>query len=213
MSGMSIVIIGTLRATDRVLTVHPVIRTPAPSSRTITDDAIADRRRALCVSPAIGTIPLPCLPVLSATSCSIQSAERLEALGQQQRQLVASCLRRSTHQCAEREARDSFAGSLARHASAMRRALRPAALQRHADQRGGHDAEQRQGRISATDVGRVDEHVEEALVQRAPVERRLIVGDRDEAGRPVLHACGFDTSPRRSSHRSSVRSSCPTCSR
>ena len=82
-----------------------------------------------------------------------------------------------------------------------------------AHQRGRHQAEERQRRIAAADVGRVDEDVAELLGARAAGELGAFVGDRDE----VIGPARLRRRPRAAAESarpaSSARSSCPTCSR
>ncbi len=126
--------------------------------------------------------------------------ERLETRRQQQRQLVAPLARGRAEQRAERDARiDARVRDAARVGHAARAIEQDG--QRHADERGGNDPEQRQGRIAAADIGGVDEDVEVALVQRAAVKLGAVVGDGDEPRRPVLDAGRLDPPARRGCHR------------
>ena len=55
-------------------------------------------------------------------------------------------------------------------------------------QRRRHEAEERERRVAAADVGRIDEHVAESFASRASAQLGAFVGDRDEVIGPVRHA-------------------------
>ena len=148
-----------------------------------------DRRRrpraARAARDRSGTIPLPSLPVDSATSCSIHEPKRRDLGRQHQRQLVAR--RRSL------AAAPSAAPSTTRRALGDRDRRRPrrrANVDRRVDaaaevgpqQRRRDQPEVRQRRISPADVGRVDEHAAIVLLLGELAQARRRIGDGDETG-------------------------------
>jgi hypothetical protein len=112
-------------------------------------------------SPTIGTTPVPSLPSDSATSCSTQSPA--SRLGRQHEGGLVPATRTPRHRGGEPS------GGLVRGRRpgrcGQRRRRRPgAARDVGAHEEAGHDAEQRQRRVAAADVGPVLEHVGEAAL-------------------------------------------------
>jgi hypothetical protein len=108
-------------------------------------------------SSTTGSAPLPCFPVLSATSCSNPQPEHAHRRRQQHRQLVAPGVRRRADERAEFEAgvlMVLLTASLGHVAAAAQQVA-----DRRADERGRDEAEERQRREPAADVGRVHERV------------------------------------------------------
>ena len=105
-------------------------------------------------SPAIGTTPLPCLPVLSATSCSTQSPNDASRAGSSSVSLSRSgSAQRGRHERAQGEAR--IVADLAESAGRFHRAgSGDQCVEVDTHQRRRHHAEERQRGIASADVGR-----------------------------------------------------------
>ena len=129
------------------------------SSAHVGEDAGRRRRRRArrARSSASGTTPVPSLPVDSAISCSSQRPKRPERRRGEDRQLVAALAR-------ERRPAARRAGAARCRPAGTSGAERVARPQRRLEQRrrsatpasaAGHQAEQRQRRVAAADVGAV----------------------------------------------------------
>ena len=129
-------------------------------------------------------MPLPCLPVLSATSCSTQRPNDCETLAARAR---ASACRDPTLAPAPMSApraRPGFSRDASTPAAPLHRARAASNDRDRAHQRGRHHPEERERRIAAADVRRVHEDVAESFRHRTPVKRGVLVGDRDESRGP-----------------------------
>jgi len=102
-------------------------------------------------------MPRPFLPVLSAMSLLDPEAERVERRRRNQRQLVASVERTSTHHQTEPDRRVRDRLEAARFAAASiaidHPTISPTSWPISAE---GHHAEEGQRRVASADVGRVD---------------------------------------------------------
>ena len=131
-------------------------------------------------SSTTGSAPLPCLPVLSATSCSIHrpSARATGAAP------PSACRGPSQRRCADERAEleaGVLRGSPAGSPPPCRRRRRAVSRAGAADERGGDEAEQRQRREAPADVRRVDEHLAVAArLARAASSAVPGIGDGDE---------------------------------
>ena len=133
------------------------------------------RRRSASGSSATGRMPRPCLPVLSAISCSTQTPNERDRVVDHERQLVAAGAR----ELAEREA-EPQAGVVLGVLEVRARLLGDLrALEQRPDvdarQRGRHEPEVRQRRVAPADLGVVLERAAEAVLL-GEVEQRWSPG-------------------------------------
>ncbi len=159
-------------------------------------------------------MPLPSLPVLSATSCSTQAPSARRRGSATMRELVAAARappRPARRRAARRGSRRTAtsgpqATATARTPSSSRARSTP-------DQRRRHHAEEAEGRVAAADVRRVHEDGAEVLVERLLLERGALVGDRHEVV-PGVAAVELRRAARRSRRGSWPSRWCRrTCSR
>ena len=159
-------------------------------------------------SPATGRMPLPCLPVDSAISCSTQSPKLSIGSATTKVSLVAALARQLAHRDAEPE--PGVGRSSSRSAAQFCSATWARCEQRldvHARQRGRHQPEVGQHRVAPADVGVVLEHVPEAALARQVHQRAAGVGDGDEAAarrRPCARRSSACARASRSSRRTST---------
>src|SRR5690606_13406887 len=120
-------------------------------------------------------------------------AERLERRWQQERQLVAASLRRIDHERAQRES------GIRRGRLMTTRGHVGARLQEAIDvvpeQGRRHESEERQRREASADVWGIDEDVAISVRARVRGQRRLGIGDGDEAPAGSLGAKGVGSQP------------------
>ena len=121
-------------------------------------------------SSTTGSAPLPCLPVLSATSCSIQSPSARSRRRQRDGELVAAFGSGDADEGAELEPGVLVVFLTASFSHVAARGEHVA--DRRADQRGGDETEERQRGEPPADVGRIEEHAPVAARVREVRERR-----------------------------------------
>ena len=121
-------------------------------------------------------------------------AERVERRGRDEGQLVPALERAVAHDEAERRCRVRDHRGCARLGGGEHRE-RPAddLADVLSHQRGRHHAEEGESRVTAADVGRVDEDIAELFGSCASIELGAFVGDRDEVIGPARHTGGLDS--------------------
>ena len=128
-------------------------------------------------SSAIGRIPRPCLPVDSATSCSAQSPNAVSGgsttnVSLSRPRLASSPSAAPSHSPELPACSWQFSAATWPPSSTVRDV--------DAGQRRRHDAERRERRVPAADLGVAGEHVAEALALGQLLQRRARVGDGHE---------------------------------
>ena len=173
-----------------------------------------DRREAWMsiVSPVIGTTPLPCLPGAFGDQLLDPQTEGLQVRRHPERELVAAGVGRPHPSARRARALDSRSRGRCRHACSMVRAPASRASTSRPMSAAGTMPKQRQRRIPAADVRRIDEYVTKSFGGRAPVQGRIRIGDGDESAAPVAVTLGDHASPGFLSHDVRLDRRSRTCS-